>query len=498
MFGATAVVPTVATWKEGIFVTLTIHKEEDEKRQLLVTVEVDESRVEKAMRATARKLAQDIDIPGFRKGRVPYPVMLRRFGKEAIRADSVEEMVSDIFEEMMDDLDVESYGQPTFDNMEMEPLVLKFTIPLTPTITLGDYRALRKEVEPVVVTDEALDEALEAIRTQNQELETVERAAEAGDVVVVSGKGVLLPKPAAADADAAADDADAETAETEPETETETERLIFDEDSVELLMDSEKVFVDTPFVDNVIGMSAGEEKTFSFAFPDEFEDEDLAGREANFEISVLEVKNRTLPELDDTLAEVDGRYETLDELRQNLRKQLQTQAETEARDALVDDLVDDLEKDAEIVYPPAALVAELDEMVESFKEQALRSGWEWADYLRMQSETEASLREQFTESAENRLRRRLLLREFILQEKITVGEADVTDLIEERVAGMGDNAELQESMRSFYREGYGFDMISSEVLMGKVYDRVKQILAGETPDLDAIAAAEAASADEEE
>ena len=242
--------------------TLTIHQEEDDKRQLQVTVEVAEERVDKAMRKKARSLSRDINIPGFRKGRVPYGVMLRRFGKDAIRNDAVEDMVNEIFQEVMAQVEEEVYGQPSFDDLEMEPLVMKFTIPLAPEITLGDYRAMRKEVEAVEVTEEAVAEALENVQTQHQELETVERAAEAGDVVVVSGKGILLLVEAeeAEEADEA-EDAEAEEGAAEEtavaETETEEERTIFNQDSAELLMDSEKVFVGTPVVDNIIGLSAG-------------------------------------------------------------------------------------------------------------------------------------------------------------------------------------------------------------------------------------------------
>ncbi|GAB4276998.1 MAG: trigger factor [Candidatus Promineifilaceae bacterium] len=469
--------------------TLTIRKEEDDKRQLSVTVEVAEERVNKAMRETARKLAREVTIPGFRKGKVPYAVILKRFGETAVRAEAAEDMVNEVYSEVMAGLGQHElpYAQPTFDNMELDPLTFTFTIPLAPEVKLGEYRELRKDVEPVEITEEAVEEALENLQASFAELESVERAAETGDVVVISGKGTLLPKPAE-------DDEASEKAEDE----SEDGRTLFNEDSLEILLDSEKTFVGTPFVENIIGLEAGQEKSFDFTFADDYDDESMAGRQAHFDVTVLEVKKRTLPPMDDELAKLDGRFETLEELRQNIRESLQRQAEDEANNDLIESMIDDLLENATLVYPPAALEEELNDIVDSFKDQVQRSGWTWEDYLRLQGDTEESVRERFRETAETRLKRRLVLQEFVKNEKLTVSEDEIDALVNERVANMGDNPELQESMKNFYKQGYGLEMISSEVIMNKVADRIKAILRGEAPDLSAIEEAEALATEEEE
>lgn len=156
--------------------TLTIHREEDEQRQLTLKVEVAESRVQQAMKETARKLAKDIRVPGFRQGRAPYNVIVRRFGADAVRAEAVEELVPVIFEEVIAEANVaeDMYGQPSLKHMEISPLNLEFVIPLSPIVTLGDYRAIRKEIEPIEIADAAVEEELERIQNQHQKLETVE------------------------------------------------------------------------------------------------------------------------------------------------------------------------------------------------------------------------------------------------------------------------------------------------------------------------------------
>ena len=491
--------------------TLTIHTEENDQRQLKMTVEVAEERVRQAMRNTARQLARNMAIPGFRKGKVPYNVLERRVGRENLRAEAIEEIIPAVFEEALEQVDPDTYGQPTLDDLETEPLVLTFTVPLTPDVKLGDYRSLRQDIEPVTISDEAVDEALEQVRVRHQVLEPVDRPIQAGDVVTIGGEGRLLPhekapETAAETAEAVAPEAEQEAAPevtaaatevTAEETSADGEEIIFDEERIDLLMDSDKLFAGTPFVENLIGLESDDTTSFSFVFPDDFEEEEFAGREATFDLTILEVKNRQLPELDEELAKQEGDYETLEEWREATRENLQEQAEIQARNEMLEGMIDDLLASAELVYPPTAVESEIDDMVERYKSQVRRSDWEWDDFLRMQGQTEAALRQDFREAAVERLERQLVLRQLILEEKLTVTAADIEAAVEERVSRFGDNEELQQGMRDFYRSGQTFDMLSSEILMDKVMERVRAILTGNAPDLEALASA-ADAADEEE
>jgi trigger factor len=472
-------------------VTLTIHKEENEQRELKLTVEVSEDRVEKAMRGKARELGRDMRFPGFRKGKVPYRVVVQRVGRETLRAEAIDDIVQTVFVEALEEAKVEAYGQPILDDLKPEPLVLEFTVPLPPTVTLGEYRELRREIDAVIITDEALEEALEQVQTTHQTLEAVERPIEAGDMVTVSGKGEVM---------AVLVDEDEETADEETDLEQTAEpgnEVLFDQENLELLMDSEKFLPGTPFVDNLVGHSAGDELSFGFTFPEDFDQEDLANREASFDLMIVDVKSRDLPPLDDELAKLEGSYETLEELRDSLRENLQKQAENQAKEALIESTTDALLADAVVQYPPAAMELELDEMVESFKNQIKNSGWEFEDYLKIQGSTEQSIREDFSESAEERLARRIVLRQFMLDEKLRVEAADVEKLVDERV-GHYENEELRQQMHDFYLTGTGFDMISSEVLSNMVYERIVAILSGSAPDLDALEEEEVSASLEEE
>jgi trigger factor len=464
-------------------VTLTIHTEEDEQRQLKVTVEVAEERVQQQMRQTARQIARGINIPGFRRGKVPYNILVQRVGKEALRSEAVEELLTPVFEETMAQIEATPYSQPQLEDMQMEPLVVEFSVPLEPVVELGDYRAIRRELQTVEVSEEAVSEALEQVRQRHQILEPVDRPAMEGDVVVMSATGEVV--------------------------EDDRVEVIYDEERAELLMDPEETFAGTDFVQKIIGLEVGDETEFTITLPEAEEEADeeedaysLAGKEAQFSVTILDVKSRYLPELDDELAREEGDYETLDDLRAAVRKELEEQAESEARGELLDSFVDELAEQAEeLLYPPVAVEEDLDRRLESLQEQVTRAGWQWEDYLMLQGASEESLREEWYEGAVENVERGLLFRELIQQEKLTISEEELQGAIDERLARFDDNDELRQQMRNFFLQGQGLDMLSSEILMDKVYDRVEAIVTGHAPDLaelEAEAATAVATLEEEE
>lgn len=448
--------------------TLTIHTEEDEQRQLQVTAEVPEERVQEQMRRTARKLARDIRIPGFRKGKVPYNVLVRRVGEEALRAEAVEEMVEPLLAEIFKEVDADeiAYRQPTLDDIDLEPTVLKITIPLEPRVVLGDYRAIRKEIKSVEVTEKAITEALERVQEEHQILEVVERSAELGDLVTLSGTG---------------------------KTEGDEGEEIWHEHNADVIMDAEKTFPDLPFVDNIVGMTVGEEKEFWATFPADLEDEQLAGKEVVFQVTVEKVQRRELPALDDELAQKEGEYETLDELREALQKELFEQATRQARSDLLDEVVAEMLEDVELLYPPAVVESELDNTVSGLKEQVSGIGWQWNDYLKLQGTTEAKLREEWRDDAVEQVRRGLVLRQFISEEKLTVHADELDSALEKRLERFADNEELREQLRGLFMQGRNLEMMTNDILMDKVHDRIEAIVTGNAPDLAELEAAEQAA-----
>ena len=479
--------------------TVTVHKEELEQRQMKLSIEVPEQYIAREMRKNAKKLAKDIRFPGFRPGKAPYRVVMKRVGEQALRADAIEELVQPIFEEAIAQEGIDVYGQPTFSDMAQEPLQFIYIISLPPVIELGDYRTLRREVAEPEITEEAIDAAFEEMREEKIVLADVDRPVEAGDLVLLDGHGELVMEADEEEVDEAEESEDADIEEETEEGDDWNEAVIFDEEGTELVMDSSKLFAGTSFVENIIGLSAGDSCEFTFTFPNDYEEESVAGKDAEFSIDVTNVQSRALPEMNDEFAqEINPDVETVAELREKTREELYKQAEKAIHDELLEALGKDLLADATIDYPQNAVEMELDEMVQGMKAQVEQSGWEMDDYLRLQGQTEDDLRNDFRDSAITRFSTNLALGEFLKQEKITITSEDVDAAIEKQLDAFSDNEELRASIRGFYQQGQGFEMVSSQILMEKTSERYAAILMGDAPDLDVLDAVETAVDESEE
>ena len=452
---------------------LKISSQEDEQRQLAVTVEVNDDRITKAMRKAARKHARNLRIPGFRPGKAPYGVVVGYLGEESLRQDAVNEVLPGVFSEVLEQIEQEPYAQPTIDDVEFDPLVLKMTVPLEPIVELGDYRAERREIEPVEVKEEAVDEAMDALLQQQATTEPVERASESGNEVVVKGQGTVPGEDDAAD-------------------------VIFDEEHFHVRLEEGNIFPGTSFVAELTGVSAGDEKTFELSFADDYEeDASLAGKTASFNVEVLEVLVRNVPEMnDDFVKEQPGDHETVDALREATRENLQKQAEDQFKTDLLDEMVDGMLENVEaMTYPPGAVEVEIDDMLNGLRNQIQQIGMEWEQYIQMRGGSEDELREEFEDDAVTRLERRLVFQHLVQNEKITIAEEEVQEAIEKQLENYDE--EMQGFMRP-YLEGEAGGMLRSQLLMDKVHDRLLAIYAGEAPDLAELEAAEAVSGEGDE
>jgi trigger factor len=449
-------------------VTLTIQSQEDELRQLKVTVEVPEERVQNEMRKTVRRMGKQVRIPGFRPGKAPYQLIMSYVGgEEAVRQDSIQDMVEPVFREMLAQIEVEPYATPIVDDVQYDPFVMQVTIPLRPLVVLGDYRSERREIEPVALADEAIDEAIEQMRQGHAVIEPVERAVAMGDLVTVSGKGYL------------GDD---------------EEDMIFNEERFEMTVDEESIFPGTPFVESLIGNEAGDEVKFDFTFSDDHEEEEWRSKEAHFTLTVLDVKTKQLPELDDELAKAEGEYETFEELRAATAERLLKQAEEQAKNDFIESMVTSmLDSTEELTYSPAVVEAELDDMMQEFRQRVEQIGISFEDYLNMQNGSEAAMREDWEENAVERVERRLVMTQFIEDERLTVEEEEFEAALDEMLSEYpgfneedadGESEIDRDAIRQVFRES-GSGMILNTILMDKVSERYRLILEGAAPDLDA-------------
>lgn len=419
---------------------------------LALTVEVDDERVQPALRAAARRLAKQYRFPGFRPGKAPYETVLRQVGEGAVYSEALEDLGQKVYQEVLEQEKIEAFAPGELQDVQFKPMVLKFTVPLRPEVELGDYRSsLRVDYTAPEVTDEAVQEQLEHLREHQSELTPVERPAQLGDVATLDAKGYLN------------------------EGENPSDFLLADKD-VALLLEENADWPMPGFAPQVVGMSAGEEKKFDLTFPDTYPNESLKGQVAHFEVAVKEVKSRALPEWTDELAKSFGDYASLDDLRAKVRADLLAQAEHSAGHDYADKVVTQLAEGAQVKYPPVVLEQELDEYMEDLDRRLREQRLTLDDYLKIQGKSKEEFREEVRPQAEKRLKRTLVLGKVVDLEGLTVDDQDIDQAIDRLSTPWGEQAD---QMRKALAGDRGRRMVSLDILSDKAVARLVAIAKGE-------------------
>jgi trigger factor len=426
---------------------LNITTESLENRQLRLIIEMDEEETQEAMQRAARRISKQVNIPGFRKGKAPYNLILQRFGEDTVRKEAAEALIEKVYDEALKKEKVEPYASASLEELELDPITFTFTVPLSPTVDLGDYRDYRLKYKQPKVSKKQVQEALEDLRLQNAILELVERPVEIGDGAAV---GLLAT--------------------------VDGEELLKG-DQIHVMVENDSSYPAPGFSEAIMGMAAGDERTFTLTLPDDFPREDLRGREADFSVKMVEVYDQTIPELDDDLARTVGNFDSLKELEKQVKEQLLQAAQQKADQDYAAQVLEDLIEQAQIAYPPIMLERELDDAVKEVEQMVKRDAkLSLEDYLRLQDKTMEELREELEPSAETRLKQALLMREVAQLEELDVDEGEIRSQIEAMSARWGVRSE---EVRASLNSDAGQRAVRSRLLADKAVQRLVAIAKGE-------------------
>ncbi|OGO06902.1 MAG: trigger factor [Chloroflexi bacterium RBG_13_56_8] len=413
-------------------------------REVELTIEPDAARMQREMHRAARQASSWRPVPGFRPGKAPYNMVERLVGRDVLLHQAIEQMASDLYREAVTEAKIEPFEQGQMDIASEEPVVLKVKVPLMPIVDLGDYHSLHIDPEPeVVVSEEQINEEIERTRREHAEYEPVQRPLDMGDQIVAVVKEMSADQPIV--------------------------------NQQEMTFEVHDQMQPPGFAEALLGMHAGETRTFSLTYPDDFGNEDLAGKRVDFEVTVNTIRGARLPEVDDDLAKMAGDYETLGELREDLAARLKERLENEARQRESEAALNALIEQAEIEYPPAALDREIDASIENQKTQVQRMGLDYENYLRMMGLTEVELREQARPTAERRLVRRLVVTKFAQVEELSVDETEMAAQIASIMERYGDRAE---EIGEQLRDGRVMLSMYGDILGQKAVERLTAMLTG--------------------
>ena len=420
-------------------------------RQLSLTIELDEEQTSKAMRAAARQIARQVNIRGFRKGKAPYEVIVQRFGEDVVRREAADLLSDEVYGEALDQEGIEPYAPGKLDELLLDPITFKLTIPLRPMVNLGDYRDYRLKPRMVRVYKKEIEEALEKIREDHAFLEPVDRP-----VALTDGAVLHLVARSADGAE------------------------ILNNDDFRVILEVDSTDPAPGFAEAIVGMKSNERRGFTLTLPEDFPQEEFRGQEAEFTVRLTAVYAHTIPELDDDLARATGNFDSLEELEKHVRDQLRQTKEAEADQEYTDQVVKTIVEQAQVEYPPAMLEKELDAVVQD-TEQSLRreTGLLMDDYLRIQGQSMDEFRERLLPRAADRLRRGLVLSEIVGLEGLELDVEEVSTRIDEVSATWGRRADdLRESLQS----DEGQRAIRSRMLASKAVERLIAIAKREMPE----------------
>ncbi|MFD1039549.1 trigger factor [Virgibacillus byunsanensis] len=414
--------------------------EKQEGNEGVLTIEVTKEEFDTALDQAFKKVSKDVQIPGFRKGKIPRKIFENRFGVESLYQDAVDIVLPDAYVKAVEETGIEPVAQPEVDIETIEQgkdLVFTAKVTVKPEVTLGEYKGLEVEEQTVEVTDEEVEQELENKRQQQAELVVKEDGKiEEGDTVEMDFEGFV----------------DGEAFEGGKA----------ENHSLEI---GSGQFI-PGFEEQMIGKEFGEDTEVEVTFPEDYHAENLAGKKATFKVKVHEIKVKELPELDDEFAkDVDEEVETLDELKKKKKEELEEQKKQDAENQKRETLIEKASENAEVVVPGAMVDTELDQMVKEFEQRLQSQGMTMEMYSQFSGQDEGALKEQMREDATKRVKTNLTLEAIVAKEDLEVTEEDVNAELEKMASMYGAEVEQLKQML-----GGNADALKGDLKMRKAID----------------------------
>lgn len=379
---------------------MSVKWEKQEGNQGVLTVEVDAATVNAGLDQAFKKVVKQVNVPGFRKGKMPRQMFEKRFGVESLYQDALDIILPDAYSNAVEEAGISPVDRPEIDIEKMEKgenLIFTATVTVKPEVKLGNYKGLEVEKFDTTVSDEDVEAELKKLQERQAELVVKEEGvAELGDTAVIDFEGF-------------------------------TDGVAFEGGkgenySLELGSNS---FI-PGFEDQVVGLATGEEKDIEVTFPEEYHAAELAGKPAVFKVKVHEIKTKQLPELDDEFAkDVDDEVETLAELKEKTKSKLEHDKKHEEEHFIQNAVIGQAVEGSEIDIPEVMITNEIDRMMKDFESRIQQQGLNLELYYQFSGQDEAALREQMKEDAEGQVRTSLVLEAIAEAENLKATDEDV-------------------------------------------------------------------------
>lgn len=415
--------------------------EKVEDNKIKLEVEIPAPEVDTALDRAYRKVVKNVNMPGFRKGKVPRHVLESYFGPEVLHEDVLENLVPPAYQEALEESKFEPINQPDFELVRVEagkPLLFNATIEVMPEAELAEYIGLEVEQDEVKVEDIQVDHHLYMLREQNARLVPREdEPAREGDLVTIDFQGFV-------------DGELFEGGEAE-------------DYSLEL---GSRSFV-PGFEEQLVGVKPGEEKEVKITFPDNYGNEELSGKEAIFQVKMKKIKEKQLPELNDDFVKEVSELDTLDEMKADLKEKMLKNAEEQSRIKLEESLIEKIASASKVSLPKVLVERQIDRMVDEMSGYLRSQGLSVEQFMDLSGKSMEELREQNRPEAEKRTKANLVLDAIAKKEGFSVDDSEVDSKINEIAETYNDQADRVKEV--FEKQGR-IPAIREELRIRKVID----------------------------
>lgn len=412
--------------------------EKIEKNVGVLDVEVDAEQVAEALDKAFRKVVKQVNVPGFRKGKVPRKIFEARFGVEALYQDAIDILLPKAYTEAVEQTKIEPVDRPEVDVESFgkgQPFKFKAKVTVKPEVTLGEYKGIEVPAQNTEVTDEEINQELERLQQRHAELVVVDEGpAQMGDIAVIDFEGFL----------------DGEAFEGGKG----------ENYSLEL---GSGTFI-PGFEEQVVGLNIAEEKEINVTFPEDYHAENLAGKPVVFKVTLKELKRKNLPALDDEFAKDISEFETLEEYKQDLAAKMKSRKEKEAEVAKEAAVIEKASEAAEVDIPEVMIDNEVDVMFKDFESRLRMQGLTLDLYFQFSGQNEASVKEQMRTDAAKRVRNNLVLEAIAKAENLEVTEEEISEELENLSKVYA--RPVEEIRNIFTANGY-METISNDLLIRK-------------------------------
>jgi len=414
---------------------------------VVLDVEAEPDEVARSLEEAYHRLVKRAEIPGFRRGKAPREMLERYIGREALLEEALDHLVPQLLNQTIEEQGIEAIAQPEVEITQTDPVTFKATVPVRPTVEVGNYRELSIAPEPVAVAEEKVDEVIEQVRYQHAPWEPVARPVKFGDLVTIDVASSVEGKS------------------------------LMDREGLQFQVLQGLPFPVPGFAEKLEGMENGQDKEFSVSLPADYGASELAGKECHFKVRVSEIKEKKLPELNDEFAKSIGEgFETLNALTDNVASNLRVMSEEGARRRHEEKVIDAVVELSRVEFPPILMEQEIDRLIAAQERELQASRISLEDYLKSRRKSQEELREELRPLASRQVARSLVLTKVAEAEKIAV----TSEEIDEEVAAMAQGAgEQSEKLRKLFQSPAARQSLERVLITRKTVKQLVAIASGE-------------------